>query len=191
MYDEFKRTIAQKFSAKDYLKVNSAICALENYLPKDASSPWPQELRSYITKPTLVAWDGTIGATASFDYRLQNYVDRYFKRIPTRAHGKEKIYHAIGDGKILKNRVEFDVRHFRETIEKDFRFWRTYDIDGEDIILSSNDLLKMLGTASKFRTREVTVCKVAQYYDVLEDSLRIVSFEAAKGIYVHILGKTT
>lgn len=192
MTEEFKQALKGTVNAKDCRAVIRAVEAVEDYLPKNASSPWPKELRlrHYRAWPTLVAWDGRIGATTTLGHQTQLLLTHFFRLTPNRWGTRERIYYAIGGGKLLKDPASFDVKHQREVIESNFKLYKTIFVGGEQIRLATQDILKMLGTARSLRSKYVTACKVAEYPETQESDLRVVTFYVGAGVYVHILGES-
>lgn len=190
MTEEFKQALKGTVNAKDCRAVIRALEAVEDYLPKDASSPWSKELRRYRAWPTLIAWDGRVGATTTLGPKTQILLAHFFRHTPNRWGTRERIYYAIGGGKLLKDPASFDVKHQQEVIESNFKLYKTLLIGSEHIRVASQDILKMLGTARSLRSKYVTACKVAEYPETQESDLRVVTFHVGAGVYVHILGES-
>lgn len=190
MQKEFRKQVEQKLNRKDARTVLRAIEAVEDYLPKDVSSPWPKELRYYLprTATTLVAWDGTVGASVRLGTKLELLVAKAFKRTPPGWATKQIIYSLCNYPKFFKEPEKFDTKNLQEKFMKGFMLRKCLRIGGEIIFFSGQDLIKMLHTASKLRSKEIRAVAMDQY-PVRESDFRIVAFEVSPGIYVHIVGK--
>lgn len=190
MQKEFRKQVEQKLNRKDARTVLRAIEAVEDYLPKDVSSPWPKELRYYLprTATTLVAWDGTVGASVRLGTKLELLVAKAFKRTPPGWTTKQIIYSLMNTKNFFETPEKFDTKNLEERLKNAFTLRKCLRIGGETIFFSGQDLLKMLRTASNLRSKEISAVAMEQY-PVAESDFRIVTFTVTPAIYVHVVGE--
>ena len=168
---------------------------LEDFLPKDASSPWPKNVRirenSGYLSVMLVAFDGTIGVSTwhGMAYRLLLF-SIFHGWYACMKPSQEAVYDAIANNNYLLETETRNVKELEEILYRyGYRIWVHIKLGNKFYDILSQDILKMLSLAKKLKSKEIELIKVDSI-NYLGGTHTLLTFSVGIGIYVHILSNT-
>lgn len=168
---------------------------LEDFLPKDTSSPWPKNVRiresSGYLSVMLVAFDGTIGVSTWHGLAYRLLLFSIFRGwYAGMKHSQVAVYDAIANNNYLLEAETRNVKELEETLYRyGYRIWVPIKLGNEFYDILSQDILKMLSLARKLRSKEIRLVKVDPI-NYRGGTHTLLTFSVSKGIYVHILSNT-
>lgn len=181
------------FNAKEKKEVTRALSIVEDFLPKDSSSPWPKEPRKMYSgrydSTTLLAFDGTMGVSASFGPRMKRFLTPFKKCLGGLLPSQQKVFErmSVGSGNFLPEPVELDTEDLKELLFRyGYRIWYHIKFGDTFYNLSGQDILRLIATAKKCGYKTIRLFQVHDIED-FSSSYQMLTFEVGKGICVHIL----
>lgn len=179
---EFKK----KFTADTRKKVQKAIEAVEDYLPKDSHSPWPKRLRKVAGAfgfTELIAWDGTRGASISVGYPMEPFL-KNCERFAGMSVRQKTLFDAVARLRSDRDPMDIDVRDLEKHIKRfGFQVLTILQDDRTDITFLTQDLMALLRTAKSYKKDTVKLISSIPFGD-----LTIVTFDVSP-ILVHIIAR--
>lgn len=177
------------FNARKIIK--KAYDTVVSFLPKDASSPWPKEVRKcsigWCGTQTLVAFDGTMGASAAFGGVVEPFLKDHHKWLAGMSEAQRDVYTAITDKNWLKERINLSVKTIKNRLSSHaLSIYYRFTFNEETYIVLTQDILRMCRIASSFRNEEVILTKISEMQDI-NGWYNILTFSVGVGVYVHIL----
>lgn len=179
-----------RLSKKRQAEVTKVLTFVEGFLPKDASSPWPKELRRKNTpfvRHSVMAFDGTIGASVHIGYILDKQLKAAVKQVAT-ANSMQNIllFSLAEDGYIQDPEyrpLEDLFRHFEHQI-----FCRVSSPGGDPYLVLAQDVYRIRDAAKRFRSGEAALAKFDDFFLSGIDPFAVFTYTLKDcPVYIHVL----
>lgn len=179
------------YNQKERNNITKVLRVIDDFLPKDSSSPWPKQARR-MEGPygiQILAFDGTAGAKCcTLNWKLGLYLEKDYKKATGLKGLQKTIFEMMGE-----NRFKYG-KPFIITPEslKDqcyrtgFRLQKMLRLFDMDIFFQTQDLLKVADTAKKLGTKEIMVESAP---DITGTNLRLICFSLDMGVKVYLVGE--
>ena len=155
-----------RLSKKRQAKVTKVLSFVEDFLPKDTSSPWPKDLRYKETpfcSDCVMAFDGTIGASVHLGLVLRDAVKTAIKRVHTANSMQNILLSSLAeDGYIYppEYRPLGELfRHFERQV-----FCRVSSPGGDPYLVLAQDVRRIFAAARQWREREAALVKFEDFF---------------------------
>lgn len=186
----------QSFSnEKSRKKFRKIFETLRKYLPTDKRSLWPKELRkrtiSGWLNTTVVAFNGTMGASATFGMAVEPFLKDIKSWVGGLDHIHRDIFETIINNRFLQGNDKD--RYFEAaklgTILSLNTAWPVIRYDGMDYAVSGEDLLRLIAEMQTYHS-PAKLAKISQI-DGWNETFYVLTFILDAGISFHLLTAPT
>ena len=179
-----------RLSKKRQAEVTKVLTFVEGFLPKDASSPWPKELRRKNTpfaSHSVMAFDGTIGASVNIGYILDKQLKAAVKQVATNTTLQNLVLDGIARGGYIQ-----DTKY--QPLDKLFLrydrhiFCRVTTPDGDPYLILAQDVYRIRDAARRFRKSEAALVKFDDFSFSGMDPFAVFTYTLKDcPVYIHVL----
>ena len=180
-----------RLSKKRQAEVTKALTFVEGFLPKNASSPWPKDLRrketpSKITRLALdaLAFDGTIGASVHLGLVLRDAVKAAIKQVSSANTMQNRVLSGLASGGYFQSPYRpLDFHHCDNKI-----FCRVSSPDGDPYLVLAQDVRCILDSARRFRKSEAALVKFEDFSFSGMNPFAVFTYTLKDcPVYIHVL----
>ena len=178
-------------NAKSRKQIKKVFETLRKYLPADKRSLWPNELRK---KPvpgwlstTVVAFSGTMGASASFGMAVEPFLKDIKSWIGGLDRTHRNIFEAIINNRFLQGNDKdryFEAADLMRILSGN-RMWPVIRYDGMDYAVSGEDLLRLIAEMQTYHSG-AKLAKISQI-DEWNGTFYVLTFYINAGLSFHLL----
>lgn len=177
-------------SKKRQAEVTKALTFVEGFLPKDASSPWPKDLRRKDTpfaSHSVMAFDGTIGASVNIGYILDKQLKAAVKQVVTNTTLQNLVLDGIARGGYIQDTkyqpLDKLFLHYDRHI-----FCRVTSPDGDPYFILAQDVRRIREAAKRFRKSEAALVKFQDFFFSGMDPFAVLTYAFKDApVYIHVL----
>lgn len=179
-----------RLSKKRQAEVTKVLTFVEGFLPKDASSPWPKELRRKNTpfaSHCVMAFDGTIGASVHIGYILDKQLKAAVKQVATNTTLQNLVLDGIARGGYIQDAKDQPLDKLFLHYDRHI-FCRVTTPDGTPFLILAQDVYRIRDAAKRFRSGEAALVKFDDFSFSGMDPFAVLTY-AFKDcpVYIHVL----
>ena len=186
----------QSFSnEKSRKKFRKIFETLRKYLPADKHSLWPKELRKRAVhgwlSTTVVAFNGTMGASATFGWTLDPFLEDIKSWVGGLDQTHRDIFEAIINNRFLQDDDKdryFEAADLRTILSLNTA-WPVIRYDGMDYAVCGEDLLRLIAEMQTYHSR-AKLAKISQI-DEWNGTFYVLTFNITAGLSFHLLTAPT
>lgn len=179
-----------RLNKKRQAEVTKALTFVEGFLPKDASSPWPKELRRKETpfcSDCVMAFDGTIGASVNIGYILDKQLKAAVKQVATNSTPQKLVLDGIARGGYIQDAkyqpLDKLFLHYDRHI-----FCRVTSPDRDPYFILAQDVRRIQDAAKRFRKNEAALIKFEDFSYSGMDPFAVFTYTLKDcPVYIHVL----
>ena len=186
----------QSFSnAKSRKEFRKIFETLRKYLPADKRSLWPNELHKKTVpgrlSTTVVAFSGTMGASATFGWTLDPFLEDIKSWVGGLDQTHRDIFEAIINNRFLQDDDKdryFEAADLRTILSLNTA-WPVIRYDGMDYAVCGEDLLRLIAEMQTYHSR-AKLAKISQI-DEWNGTFYVLTFNITAGLSFHLLTAPT
>lgn len=176
-----------RLSKKRQAEVTKALTFVEGFLPKEASSPWPKDLRRKETpfcSDCVMAIDGTIGASVHLGLVLRDAVKAAIKQVSSANTMQNMVLSGLAGGDYIQSPYRpLDFQHFENKI-----FCRVSSPGGEPYLVLAQDVRRIIDSARRFRKSEAALVKFEDFSFSGMNPFAVFTYAFKNTqVYIHVL----
>ena len=179
-----------RLSKKRQAEVTKVLSFIEGFLPKDASSPWPKDLRRKETpfcSDCVMAFDSTIGASVHLGLVLRDAVKAAIKQVSSANTMQNMVLSGLAGGSYFQSPayrpLEDLFHHFESQI-----FCCVSSPGGDPYLVLAQDVRRILDSARRFRKSEAALVKFEDFSLSGMNPFAVITYTLKDcPVYIHVL----